>query len=58
MIKDDDYDADEILREYDDFEHEETESEDPIEELDFEKEDAEPLDNIENEPGESNDLLS
>ena len=57
MLRDDDYDADEILREYDDYEHEEIESEEPIEELDFEKKSGELLDDMESEPDEFGDLL-
>lgn len=58
MLKEEDYDADEILREYDDYEHEESESEEPIEELDFEKKSGEPLEDMESDPGDSGDLLS
>ena len=58
MLKEEDYDADEILREYDDYEHEEIETEEPIEELDFENKSGEPLDDMESDPGESSDLLA
>ena len=58
MLQDEDYDADEILREYDDNENEEIASEEPIEELDFEKASGEPLEDMESDPGESSDLLA
>ena len=57
MLQEEDYDADEILREYGDYEHEELEIEDPIEELDFEKESGEPLEDMESDLGDSGDLL-
>ena len=55
MYQEEDYDADEILREFNDFEDDGKEPEEPIKELDFEKGRDDPLDEIDtdiNEPGD------
>ena len=57
MSREEDYDADEILREYEDYEHEDVDSEEPIEELDFENKSGEPLESMESDLGDSGDLL-
>jgi len=56
MFQEDDYDADEILREYADFDDDHGEPEEPIEELDFEKGRDDPLDEIDTDINEPSDL--
>jgi hypothetical protein len=56
MFQEEDYDADEILREYEDFDDDGKEPEEPIEELDFEKGSDDRLDDIESDLGDSGDL--
>ena len=58
MLHEEVYDADEILREYDDFDHDDAESEEPIDELDFENKSGELLDDTDAEVVDGSDLLT